>query len=142
MRSAQGPIVVADQSYRDAPRPDVVLVPCGIGIRTLVQDRSFGAWLAAWALQAELVTSICTGSGVLAAARPLGRLPRHVQQTGISLGAGPGAAGGLTIERGTMARRRWRRRRRRRGATTNTRPPAPRESGRDRPSTSRARHLR
>lgn len=68
VRSAQGPIVLADHSYGDAPRPDVVLVPGGIGTRTLVQDRSLGAWLATWALQAELVTSICTGSGVLAAA--------------------------------------------------------------------------
>lgn len=68
VRSAQGPIVLADHSYGDAPRPDVVLVPGGIGTRTLVQDRSVGAWLATWALQAELVTSVCTGSGVLAAA--------------------------------------------------------------------------
>lgn len=68
VRSAQGPIVIADQSYGDPGRPDVVLVPGGIGTRTLVQDRSFGAWLATWAIQAELVTSICTGSGVLAAA--------------------------------------------------------------------------
>ena len=35
MRSAQGPIVLADHSYGDAPRPDVVLVPGGIGTRTL-----------------------------------------------------------------------------------------------------------
>jgi transcriptional regulator GlxA family with amidase domain len=68
VRSAQGPIVLADHSYGDAPRPDIVLVPGGIGTRTLVQDRSFSAWLTAWALQAELVTSICTGSGILAAA--------------------------------------------------------------------------
>lgn len=68
VHSAQGPIVLADHSYEDASRPDVVLVPGGIGTRTLVQDRSFSAWLAAWARQAELITSICTGSGVLAAA--------------------------------------------------------------------------
>jgi transcriptional regulator GlxA family with amidase domain len=69
VRSAQGPIVVADHSYTDAPRSDIVLVPGGIGTRTLAQDRRcFGAWLAAWAAQAELVTSVCTGSGVLAAA--------------------------------------------------------------------------
>lgn len=68
VRSAQGPIVVAEHSYGDAPCPDVVVVPGGIGTRTLVQDRFFGAWLAAWAPRAELITSICTGSGVLAAA--------------------------------------------------------------------------
>jgi len=95
VRSAQGPIVLADHSYGDAPRPDVVLVPGGIGTRTLVQDRSFSAWLAAWALQAELVTSICTGSGVLAAAGLLDGYRATSNKRGIPLGAGPGAAGGL-----------------------------------------------
>jgi transcriptional regulator GlxA family with amidase domain len=68
VRSAQGPEVVATYGYSDAPAPDVVLVPGGIGTRTLVDDHCFLGWLAAWAARAELVTSVCTGSGVLAAA--------------------------------------------------------------------------
>jgi transcriptional regulator GlxA family with amidase domain len=68
VRSAQGPQVVADHGYDDAPPPQLVLVPGGIGTRRLVEDRPFLEWLAGWSASAELVTSVCTGSGVLAAA--------------------------------------------------------------------------
>jgi transcriptional regulator GlxA family with amidase domain len=68
VRSAQGPEAVPHHSYEKAARPDVVLVPGGIGTRQLVDDRAFLDWLAAWARPAELVTSVCTGSALLAAA--------------------------------------------------------------------------
>jgi transcriptional regulator GlxA family with amidase domain len=66
--SAPGPQAVADHSYHDAPVADIVLVPGGIGTRQLVSDRAFLRCLAEWASRAELVASVCTGSGVLAAA--------------------------------------------------------------------------
>jgi len=66
--SAQGVRAVADHAYAAAPPCDIVLVPGGIGTRTLVEDRSFLEWLAAWSAGAAYVTSVCTGSGVLAAA--------------------------------------------------------------------------
>lgn len=66
--SAQGPSVVADVAYRDAARTDIVLVPGGIGTRRLVTDVAFLDWLAEWAARAQLVASVCTGSGVLAGA--------------------------------------------------------------------------
>jgi putative intracellular protease/amidase len=68
VRSGPGPAVVADVSYRDAGAPDIVLVPGGMGTRSLVRDGSFLAWLGGWAGEAEIVTSVCTGSAVLAAA--------------------------------------------------------------------------
>lgn len=68
VRSAQGPRVLADHDYRSAPPPDVVLVPGGIGTRRLVDDETFLAWLHEWASRAAVVTSVCTGSGLLAAA--------------------------------------------------------------------------
>jgi len=68
VRSAQGPRSVADCSYDDATVADVVLVPGGIGTRRLASDAVFLRWLADWASGATLVTSVCTGSGVLAAA--------------------------------------------------------------------------
>jgi transcriptional regulator GlxA family with amidase domain len=68
VRSAQGPAVVADKAYRDAPPPDIVLVPGGIGTRRLVADQSFTAWLSRWASTAAVLTSVCTGSGLLASA--------------------------------------------------------------------------
>jgi transcriptional regulator GlxA family with amidase domain len=66
--SIQGVAVVPDCSYADAPRPDIVLVPGGLGTRRLVEDAGFLAWLREWAGGATLVTSVCTGSAVLAAA--------------------------------------------------------------------------
>jgi transcriptional regulator GlxA family with amidase domain len=66
--SAQGPRVVADVSYEGAPAVDIVVVPGGIGTRALVNDQSFLGWLKGWATSAEFITSVCTGSGVLAAA--------------------------------------------------------------------------
>ncbi|AYG02578.1 DJ-1/PfpI family protein [Gryllotalpicola protaetiae] len=66
--SAQGVAVVPDFAYADAPAPDIVLVPGGRGTRTLVNDPDTLAWLRAWAGGAQLITSVCTGSGLLAAA--------------------------------------------------------------------------
>lgn len=66
--SAQGPQVIADQAYADAPPCDIVLVPGGPGTRRLVDDEQFLAWLRGWASSAKFVTSVCTGSGLLAAA--------------------------------------------------------------------------
>lgn len=68
VRSAQGVSVVASLGYATAPPCDIVLVPGGIGTRRLVDDPAFLDWLRSWAGPAELVTSVCTGSGVLAAA--------------------------------------------------------------------------
>lgn len=68
VRSSQGGQVVAELDYAGAPRPDVVLVPGGVGTRTLVHDEAFLAWLADDATSAALVASVCTGSALLAAA--------------------------------------------------------------------------
>ena len=66
--SSQGPRSVVDVAYAGAPRGDVVLVPGGLGTRSRVDDGEFIGWLGDWASKAELVTSVCTGSGVLARA--------------------------------------------------------------------------
>jgi transcriptional regulator GlxA family with amidase domain len=68
VRSAQGPRAIADHPYQDAPSADVVLVPGGVGNRTLMGDQKFLAWLAQWASGAELIASVCTGSVMLACA--------------------------------------------------------------------------
>jgi transcriptional regulator GlxA family with amidase domain len=66
--SAQGPEVIAHHAYGDAPPCDVVLVPGGYGTRRLVDDEQFLGWLRGWTSTATYVTSVCTGSAVLAAA--------------------------------------------------------------------------
>jgi transcriptional regulator GlxA family with amidase domain len=68
VRSAHGTPVVTDVSYETAPSPDIVLVPGGRGARPLAKDPVFLAWLGRWAGDARLVTSVCTGSALLAAA--------------------------------------------------------------------------
>jgi len=68
VRSSQGTQVVATTSYASTADPDVVLVPGGAGTRRLVEDDGFLTWLTAWAGRAFAVTSVCTGSAVLAAA--------------------------------------------------------------------------
>jgi transcriptional regulator GlxA family with amidase domain len=68
VRSAQGTQVAVSSSYATAAEPDIVLVPGGMGTRALAGDVGSLAWLAAWARPAALVTSVCTGSAVLAAA--------------------------------------------------------------------------
>lgn len=68
VKSSKGSAMIADRSYAQALAPDIVLVPGGIGTRRLVKDRTFLAWLSEWAGPARYVTSVCTGSGLLAAA--------------------------------------------------------------------------
>ncbi len=68
VRSSLGTEVVATAGYDDAESPDIVLLPGGRGSRALVHDDAFLTWIAAWASDAQLVTSVCTGSAVLAAA--------------------------------------------------------------------------
>jgi transcriptional regulator GlxA family with amidase domain len=68
VRSSQGVEVVATRSYADAGSPDIVMVPGGAGTRALVGDEPFLEWLREWAGDAVMVSSVCTGSAVLAAA--------------------------------------------------------------------------
>lgn len=66
--STQGPATVAEFALADAPPTDLLLVPGGIGTRALVGDEQFLDQLAKRARGAELVMSVCTGSGLLARA--------------------------------------------------------------------------
>ncbi|WP_210602952.1 DJ-1/PfpI family protein [Brevibacterium oceani] len=68
VRSAQGIEVIATESFDTANTPDIVMVPGGMGTRQLVDDRSFLGSFVNWSAGAELITSVCTGSAVLAAA--------------------------------------------------------------------------
>lgn len=60
--------VVADGRWEDAPRPDVVVVPGGVGTRALLADERLLGWLRSAHEHSAYTTSVCTGSLVLAAA--------------------------------------------------------------------------
>jgi transcriptional regulator GlxA family with amidase domain len=66
--SAQGPRAVAEFGFDDCPPLDVILVPGGIGTRREVDNDALISWLRARSETAELVTSVCTGAGLLARA--------------------------------------------------------------------------
>jgi transcriptional regulator GlxA family with amidase domain len=66
--SAQGPRAHADHGFADCPMLDVLLVPGGMGTRTEVDNAALLDWLSGRAADTEVVTSVCTGAGLLARA--------------------------------------------------------------------------
>ena len=73
VRSAHGARVVPDRTYADylseqTGSTQLLLVPGGRGTRVLVNDGSFLNWLKTAGSQADIVSSVCTGSALLAQA--------------------------------------------------------------------------
>ena len=66
--SNQGPISVVDYSFDDSPPFDLLLVPGGRGTRREVDNPVMLQWLRDQSAQANYVTSVCTGSALLARA--------------------------------------------------------------------------
>ncbi len=60
--------VVPDYTLSDCPHADILVVPGGIGTRTAVERPELIGWLAQRARNAEVTTSVCTGSFLLAKA--------------------------------------------------------------------------
>lgn len=70
VRCAKGMRVVADHGFADAPPLDVLVVPGGQGTRREVDNPALLGWIEAVAPNCTWVTSVCTGSMLLAAAGP------------------------------------------------------------------------
>ncbi|WCC80458.1 DJ-1/PfpI family protein [Cutibacterium equinum] len=68
VRSSQGATVMATEGTDSCVGCDIVLVPGGPGTRSLVADHAFLARLRGWAAPASIISSVCTGSAMLAAA--------------------------------------------------------------------------
>lgn len=68
VRSTTGILLTPTRTFADCPPLDVVCVPGGIGVNALMRDEAVLAFLRAQAGRARYVTSVCTGSLVLAAA--------------------------------------------------------------------------
>ncbi len=75
IRCANPLAVLPDYSLEDCPRVDVLVVPGGMGTRSVVDRPQLIEWIAARARVAELTTSVCTGSFLLAKAGLLHGLP-------------------------------------------------------------------
>jgi putative intracellular protease/amidase len=60
--------LAATAGYDDLPRPDVVLVPGGIGTFEALKDEALVGWIRAAHEHARWTTSVCSGSLLLGAA--------------------------------------------------------------------------
>ena len=65
--------VLPTYSLDDAPPPDLLVVPGGVGTRRLLKDDRALEWVKERAAEVELLLSVCTGALVLGAAGLLAR---------------------------------------------------------------------
>ncbi|WP_069163289.1 DJ-1/PfpI family protein [Nocardia altamirensis] len=72
---AKGMRIEATYSFDTAPRRDVLIFPGGMGTRPMVNDEPMLEWTRAQRAVTPLITSVCTGSLVLAAAGLLAGRP-------------------------------------------------------------------
>ncbi len=63
-----GLVVQPHRAMADCPRPDLLLVPGGMGTRREMQNAPLVDWIRETAGRAELVLSVCTGALLLAKA--------------------------------------------------------------------------
>lgn len=68
VRCAKGLRITPDHSFTSAPDLSVVVHPGGQGTRPQLKDAAHLQWVRMQAASAEMMTSVCTGSLVLAAA--------------------------------------------------------------------------
>jgi transcriptional regulator GlxA family with amidase domain len=72
---AKGMTIVAQHAFADAPSYDLLLHPGGQGTRPLMKDEGHLAWVREQRAAVPLMTSVCTGSLVYAAAGLLADRP-------------------------------------------------------------------
>lgn len=60
--------LLADATFEEVGRPDVVVFPGGVGSRSLMQDEQVQSWLRTAHETTRFTTSVCTGALVLGAA--------------------------------------------------------------------------
>ena len=58
----------AEKALGDLPRPELVMVPGGLGTRDLLDDEPLLSWIREAHEHSEWTTSVCTGSLLLGAA--------------------------------------------------------------------------
>jgi transcriptional regulator GlxA family with amidase domain len=75
VRAAKGLVVHPQCSAKDAPPLDVLVYPGGRGTRQLAKDEMHLEWVRAQRAAVPLLTSVCTGALVLAAAGLLAGRP-------------------------------------------------------------------
>ena len=92
-----GLTVVPRHGFADAPRIDLLVVPGGFGTRRLLNDEETLGWIRRTAAAARQVTSVCTGSLLLAKAGLLEGRRATTHWASLDLLGSLGA--GVTVER-------------------------------------------
>lgn len=85
VRGAKGLVLTPDHGRDDAPSPDVLVYPGGQGTRPQLVDAEQLAWVAGLREEVELLTSVCTGSLVYAAAGLLANRPATTHWAALDL---------------------------------------------------------
>lgn len=85
VRSTQGVSLVSQYSYADCPPTDLILVPGGIGTLTQLRHPPLLDWLKERSTKAEIVMSVCSGSGILAKAGLLDGRPATTNKQSFKL---------------------------------------------------------
>jgi transcriptional regulator GlxA family with amidase domain len=75
VRASKGLVLGAHHSFADVPPMRVLIHPGGQGTRTLMRDANHLAWVRGQRATVPLMTSVCTGALVYAAAGVLARRP-------------------------------------------------------------------
>ena len=65
VRAFHGMTVVADHSFENAPKPDMICVPGGFGTRPGMTHEPLLSYIKRTGAAAQLVTSVCTGAFLL-----------------------------------------------------------------------------
>lgn len=68
INTRNGLTVTPAHTLEDAPKPDIIIVPGGIGSKQAMMRPAIIEWLKAHAAHAEVVMSVCTGARILAKA--------------------------------------------------------------------------
>lgn len=85
VRAAKGLTLMAEHSFADAPAYDVVLHPGGHGTRPQMRDDAHLNWVRSQRATVPLMTSVCTGSLVYAAAGLLRNRPATTHWASLDL---------------------------------------------------------
>ena len=68
VKSGQGVVVMADYGFDDAPKLDIIMVPGGAGTFRELRNEAYLSFLQERAPKAQITTSVCSGSAILAKA--------------------------------------------------------------------------
>lgn len=77
--------VVPKYNFLDCPKPDILVIPGGIGARTEMNNSELTSWIRRTSENSEMVLSICTGALLLAKADLLSGLKVTTNQRAMDL---------------------------------------------------------